>query len=127
MARGAIPSPAGPRARSTGNEIGLMLGWARVLVGLWCPRASAVVFGVFSIGAFRRAGAHFDPGVCVVTSASLLGWCFRLAWGGPIALAAGGLASAGTFFMHCAILGKKKRGMERKGREEKKKEGKRKG
>ena len=112
LAQGAIPSPASPRVRSSGNEIGLMLGWAGILVGLWAPRASAVVFGIFSIGAFRRAGAHFDPGVCVVTSASLLGCCLRLVWGGPAALALGAAVSGGMFLMDCALLGRRKRSAE---------------
>ena len=41
------------------EEIGYAGALGAVSTALWSPRGTAVVFGLFSLGAFRRAGAHF--------------------------------------------------------------------
>jgi len=73
------------------DEVGVALTWGGAVTALWAPRASAVLFGVASLGACRRAGLHFSPPVCFGATCSMLACVLRLVWAGdgavPIAVA----------------------------------------
>ena len=56
---------------------------------LWAPCATSVGYGIFAMGAYRRALLHFRADVCLGASGFTLGCLLRRAWGPGLAVVMG--------------------------------------
>ena len=62
-------------------------------------------YGLYSLGALRRAGVHFEPLVCWLASVGHLGCIGRALWRGPLSLLVGMVVSTVKFAMSAPLLG----------------------
>ena len=84
--KGILDFSRRPLKTKVPDELGYSLAFGFIAIALWCPRATGVLFGFYSLGALWRAGSHFDRWVCWHASVGHLGCMGRALWKGPLSL-----------------------------------------
>ena len=103
--KGALRLSRVPLRTKVPDEVGFGLAFGSIAIALWAPRGTGVSFGLYSLGALRRAGVHFEPWVCWLASVGHLGCIGRALWKGPLSLLVGMVVATVQFAISAPLLG----------------------